>query len=63
MATLNTKPNLQNADTFYAALIQIHDGLTDDKSAALNARLILLLSNHIGDAQVLDQVLKAAKME
>lgn len=63
MATLNTKPNLQNADTFYAALIQAHDGLTDDQSAALNARMILILSNHIGDAQVLDEVLKAAKLE
>jgi predicted protein tyrosine phosphatase len=61
MAKLNTGPNLQQADTFYAALIAAHDGLTDDESAALNARIILILANHVGDAEVLAEALAAAK--
>ncbi|WGW06029.1 DUF2783 domain-containing protein [Tropicibacter oceani] len=60
MSQLNTKPNIAAPDDFYAALIQAHDGLSDDESAAFNARLILLLANHIGDAGVLGQALQAA---
>lgn len=58
---LNTSPNLLNADDFYAALLDTHEGLTKPESDALNARLILLLANHIGDATVLTQALQAAK--
>jgi len=61
MAKLMTGPNLQQADTFYAALIAAHDGLSEDESAALNARIILILANHIGDAEVLAEALAAAK--
>ncbi len=57
---LNTKPNIPGPDEFYAELIQSHDGLSDDESAALNARLILLLANHIGDRAVLSEALQAA---
>ncbi|AUH34583.1 DUF2783 domain-containing protein [Paracoccus tegillarcae] len=61
MTTLNTKPNINDPDGFYAELIAVHDGLTDDESAALNARLILLLSNHIGDRATLTKALTEAK--
>lgn len=57
---LNTKPNIDDPDEFYAELIQSHDGLSDDDSAALNARLVLLLANHIGDRSVLSEAINAA---
>ncbi|ETX29073.1 DUF2783 domain-containing protein [Roseivivax isoporae] len=61
MADLVTTPNIADADAFYADLIALHDGLTEEESAALNARLILVLANHVGDAQVLRQALDAAR--
>ena len=48
-------------DDFYEALIEAHNGLTDAQSEALNARLVLLLANHIGDLRVLREALAAAK--
>ncbi|AUC54921.1 DUF2783 domain-containing protein [Sagittula sp. P11] len=58
---LNTSPNIEAPDEFYAELIQIHEGLSDEESAALNARLILLLANHVGDRAVLREALQAAR--
>ncbi|MEL6570075.1 MAG: DUF2783 domain-containing protein [Pseudomonadota bacterium] len=60
---LTLDPNLSDPDGFYAALIDAHDGLSDAESAALNARLILILSNHIGDIAVLMQAIKTARGE
>ena len=48
-------------DDFYQALIDMHRGLDDDASRLVNARLILLLANHIGDLDVLQQALAAAR--
>lgn len=61
MPALTLTPNLAAPDDFYADLIADHDGLSDDESAALNARLILILANHIGDLTVLRQALAVAK--
>jgi hypothetical protein len=61
MATLNTEPNLAAPDDFYEQLIATHRGLSDDTSALVNAKLVLLLANHIGDADVLAQALAAAR--
>lgn len=58
--SLNTTPNIDDPDGFYAELLEAHDGLSDDESAALNARLVLILANHIGDRSVLSQALAAA---
>lgn len=58
---LNTKPNIAVPDEFYAELIRAHEGLSDEESAAFNARLILLLANHIGDRAVLSEALNAAR--
>ena len=58
---LNTDPNIPDPDGFYAELIDAHDGLSDEDSAAYNARLVLLLANHIGDRAVLRDALKAAR--
>lgn len=61
MATLNTQVNIAAPDDFYEQLIATHRGLTDAQSALLNARLILLLANHIGDPGVLAQAMAAAR--
>ena len=53
MSTLNTKPNIDNADDFYEKLLDLHQRKTKSESDAINARLILILANHIGDADVL----------
>ena len=69
---LNTAPNFNEpgrqffrdfspGDEFYEALIDAHNGLSDEQSEALNARLILLLANHIGDLRVLREALQAAR--
>ena len=58
--TLNLSPNIDNADDFYADLLATHDGLSPQDSSALNARLILILANHIGDGAVLRDALRAA---
>ncbi|MBO6883098.1 MAG: DUF2783 domain-containing protein [Marivita sp.] len=57
---LNTAPNIPDPDGFYAELLATHEGLSDDDSIALNARLILILANHIGDRAVLTEALAAA---
>jgi hypothetical protein len=59
---LNTQPNLPRPDDFYEALIDTHRGLSDEQSAMLNAQLILLLANHIGDMAVLREALAAARL-
>jgi hypothetical protein len=58
---LVTAPNFNNADDFYEALIETHRDLDVAASHALNARLVLLLANHIGATDVLKQALSAAR--
>jgi len=58
---LNTDPNLDAPDDFYAALVESHRDLAEEQSALLNARLILLLANHVGDAEVLHQAIAVAR--
>ncbi|PIT83435.1 DUF2783 domain-containing protein [Limnohabitans sp. 15K] len=48
-------------DEFYENLIDAHSGLSDEQSEAFNARLILLLANHIGDLKVLREALQHAR--
>jgi len=61
MAALNTESNLRVPDDFYERLIATHRGLTDDESALVNAKLVLLLANHIGDVEVLAQAMAIAR--
>ncbi len=60
MTALNTEPNLPAPDEFYEQLIAMHRGLSEQASALCNAKLILLLANHIGDADVLKEAMAAA---
>jgi hypothetical protein len=59
---LITEPNLESPDDFYEALIDTHRELSEAQSHALNARLVLLLANHIGSLEVLRQALVAARL-
>lgn len=58
-----TAPNMANPDDFYEALIDMHRDLNETQSQAVNARLILLLANHIGDMQVLREAMTHARTE
>jgi Protein of unknown function (DUF2783) len=57
---MNTQPNFSDPDGFYERLVNAHEGLNAEQSAELNARLILLLANQIGDAAVLYRCVDAA---
>ena len=61
MNKLNIETNLADPDAFYEKLIDAHNGLTDEQSHFMNAKLVLLLSNHIGDADVLVEALALAR--
>ncbi len=69
---LNTQPHFHEpgvrhrwaytpGDAFYEALVAAHQGLSDEQSELLNARLVLLLANHIGDLSVLREALALAR--
>lgn len=58
---LITEAHLEAPDDFYEALIETHQGLSTEQSHALNARLVLLLANHIGSLPVLREALAAAR--
>jgi len=60
---LITTPNLEAPDDFYEALIEAHRELDNAASQAFNARLVLLLANHIGTFDVLQQALQAARSD
>jgi hypothetical protein len=61
MPMLNTRIHLASPDDFYEALLTAHQGLSTGESHAMNARLVLLLSNHIGDMVVLQEALRIAR--
>ena len=58
---MKTTLNLQDADTFYEQLLDAHAGLSREQSELLNARLILLLANQVGDAKLLRECIAAAQ--
>jgi hypothetical protein len=58
---MNTTLHFQDADLFYEQLLDAHQGLSKEQSDLLNARLILLLANQVGDAQVLRACIEAAR--
>ncbi|MFK7753043.1 MAG: DUF2783 domain-containing protein [Sedimentitalea sp.] len=59
--TVTLTPNISDPDGFYDELIGAHQNLSKDQSDALNARLLLVLANHIGDREVLRHAIAVAK--
>ena len=59
--TVILTPNIPDPDGFYDELLAAHEGLSKEESDALNARLILILANQIGDRSVLQEAIAAAK--
>lgn len=59
--SLKTDRNLVDHDAFYAELLATHRGLNEAESNALNARLVLILANHIGDLESLREALALAR--
>lgn len=58
---MNTAPNIADPDGFYEAWLGAHEGLSDAESADLDARLVLLLANQVGDDGVLRECIAAAR--
>lgn len=61
VVAVNVEPNLAAPDEFYEALIDAHRGLTMAQSQSLNARLILILANHVGELDILRDALGRAR--
>ncbi|NYT58983.1 DUF2783 domain-containing protein [Alcaligenaceae bacterium] len=61
MSQLNTQSQFPSPDDFYERLIAAHHDLSLEQSHAMNAALVLLLSNHIGDLDVVSQALSQAR--
>jgi len=61
MSHLNIEPNIADMDAFYEQLIEMHRGLSDADSQLVNAKLVLLLANHIGDIDVLKEAFAIAR--
>lgn len=57
---LTTTPNINGIDDFYQELIDLHRDRTVEQSMQINARLILLLANHVGDRAALSEALRIA---
>ncbi len=57
---MKTTLNFQDADAFYESLLDAHHGLSREQSELLNARLILLMANQIGNTAVLQACIAAA---
>ena len=57
---LNRQPAFQDPDAVYATIVAAHRDLSAEASAAFNARLVLILANHIGDAAVIHEALEVA---
>jgi hypothetical protein len=59
--TLDTRPRLADPDALFALLLEAHRGLDAAASRRLDARLVLILANHVGDMEVLRQAIELAK--
>ena len=58
---VNLQPNIADADRFYEELLEAHEGLTVEQSFELNARLLMLLANQVGNGDVLSRCIDLAK--
>jgi len=62
MSKLELKSRFDNPDAAYVALVEARRGLTEEQAAALDTRLALILANHIGDLDVLQEAIALAKV-
>ncbi|RED38830.1 uncharacterized protein DUF2783 [Rhodopseudomonas thermotolerans] len=60
-AVLSTKSNFADPDAAYRLIVETHRGLSDEQSAALDAALVLILANHVGDLGLLREAAALAK--
>jgi hypothetical protein len=58
---LSTSSNFPKPDDAFRAIVEAHHGLSDAQSADLDAALVLVLANHIGDLDVLNEAIVLAK--
>jgi hypothetical protein len=58
---VNLQPNIADADRFYEELLEAHEGLTVEQSFELNARLLMLLANQVGNGDVLSRCIDLAR--
>ncbi len=61
--TLSTTSNFTDPDTAYRLVVEAHRGLSDEDSASLDTALVLILANHIGDAEVLREAIALARRQ
>jgi hypothetical protein len=61
MTGLDTKARFADPDAAYRAIIEAHRGLTESESAELNAALVLILANQLGDMTMLHEALVLAQ--
>ncbi|MGJ4954972.1 DUF2783 domain-containing protein [Bradyrhizobium sp. HKCCYLRH2015] len=59
--SLTLTPNIRDPDDFYAELIGGQRDLSEDEALRMNARLLLLLANHIGDRAILSEAIRLAR--
>lgn len=60
---LSTASNFADPDSAYRAIVEAHRGLSETQSADLDSALVLILANHVGDADVLAQAIELAKRQ
>ena len=58
---LRVELNIEQPDDFYETLIDLHRDLSEEQSRLVNAKLILLLANHIGDSEILHEAMSIAR--
>ena len=58
---LSTSSNFAKPDDAFRMIVEAHRGLSDAQSADLDAKLVLVLANHIGDLEVLREAIELAK--
>lgn len=61
--TLSTQSNFSDPDTAYRLVVEAHRGLSDEDSVSLDTALVLILANHIGDAEVMREAIALAKRQ
>lgn len=59
--SINLKPNIENPDAFYEMLTEAQRDLSDEEANDMNARLVLILANQIGDLSDLREAIEQAK--